>query len=449
MKPAQGLLAARLLLISILLLSLPAGPAGAATYTVSNLAGDDTTTNGLGYEMNQANGDGYNVNTTINFSSLFNTPQTITTFFTSPNIYKQPGNNLTLTPTVGLLTINGFAGAPFVFQGGGTLSLGNMIIENNASLAIDGSTLALSNVTENGDMSLTNAVTVNTQGTNDSIGGQLYGGGSLTKTGSGALTLSNDGNLQDDTIVRGGTLSVSSDGQMGYTFGYLAVDGGTFQTTASFSSDRFIILGGGTFDVTSGTTLTLTGQLTNGGGLSLTDTGTLVLTNNTNSYTGGTVVGSGSTLSISNDAQLGNSSGNLTLNGGTLETTAGFSSSRNLLLSGGATLDTASGTTDTWNGLVSGTGGLNVTGPGTLVLADSSNSYTGGTAVTGGTLSISADGDLGDSSGNLTLDGGTLQTTSTLSSSRGFSLLAGGGTLNVATATTTTWNGQVGGAGSL
>ena len=97
------------------------------------------------------------------------------------------------------------------------------------------------------------------------------------------------------------------------------------------------------------------------------------------------------------------------------------------------TLSITTGTA-TQSGLVFGSGAVDISGGGILVLSDASNSYMGGTTVTGGTLSISANGDLGNSSGGVTLDGGTLETiTDTVISSRNFSLGAGGATLNSGT----------------
>lgn len=70
-------------------------------------------------------------------------------------------------------------------------------------------------------------------------------------------------------------------------------------------------------------------------------------------------------------------------------------------------------------------GVLTKTGTGTLVLGNSSNSYTGGTVINAGTVSISADGDLGAaptltnlSQGQVTISNGTLLTTANVTSNR-------------------------------
>jgi len=65
----------------------------------------------------------------------------------------------------------------------------------------------------------------------------------------------------------------------------------------------------------------------------------------------------------------------------------------------------------------------------------------------GGTLSISQDGSLGDAAGGLTFDTGTLQNTGAFTSARAATLNAGGGTFD--TVADLTWNGLIGGSGSL
>ncbi|MGE3534816.1 MAG: autotransporter-associated beta strand repeat-containing protein [Parachlamydiales bacterium] len=154
-----------------------------------------------------------------------------------------------------------------------------------------------------------------------------------------------------------------------------------------------------------------------GGGGGLTVIGPqLIAFGGSNTYTGGTTIsGATSTLSISNDINLGDPSGNLTLvNGGTLFTTNTtapnyYTTSRSISLSSGGGLGAAPNTFGTYNGAISGTGPLTISGGGTVVLANDQNSYSGGTNVTGNltTLSISSDGDLGASSGPLNMIGGT------------------------------------------
>jgi fibronectin-binding autotransporter adhesin len=188
------------------------------------------------------------------------------------------------------------------------------------------------------------------------------------------------------------------------------------------------------------------------GSISQIGTGTLVLANTSNSYTGGTTITNGGTIQISNDGNLGATSSTLTMDNGTLATTASFATSRTVTLNtGGGTLNVASGTTLTDNGLIAdgnGAGALTKTGTGTLVLTGA-KTYSGGTAINGGVVQVSADNNLGAATGGLSFNGGTLSDTATFSSSRPMTFNAGGGTIDVATGQTLTLTGATTGSGGL
>ena len=122
------------------------------------------------------------------------------------------------------------------------------------------------------------------------------------------------------------------------------------------------------------------------------------------------------TLNVSADGNLGATSGTLLLQLGTLQSTATFTSSRDVVLGvpNGGAINTASGTTLTLSGAITGPGTLIKNGTGTLTLT-STNTYSGGTAINAGTLSIASDGQLGGSSGGLSLgNGATLHTTANI-----------------------------------
>ncbi|MGK6310733.1 beta strand repeat-containing protein, partial [Variovorax sp. DT-64] len=133
----------------------------------------------------------------------------------------------------------------------------------------------------------------------------------------------------------------------------------------------------------------------------------------------------GGTLSVSSDGSLGNAAGALTLDGGTLQSTAAFGSARAVTLnSGGGTFQTDADLS--LAGVVDGAGALTKTGAGTLVLSGA-NTYAGGTTIAGGTVAVSSDGNLGAASGALTFDGGALQNTTSFSSARAVTLNSAGG----------------------
>ena len=125
-----------------------------------------------------------------------------------------------------------------------------------------------------------------------------------------------------------------------------------------------------------------------------------------NTYTGGTTI-NGGTMIVTNAASLGAITGRLTINSGTLEVAAGFSTSRPITLgSAASTIQVDAGQTYTTANAVSGSGALSKTGAGTLIL-NASNTYSGGTNVTAGTLQMGANSVL-PATGLLTVSGGTL-----------------------------------------
>jgi len=191
-----------------------------------------------------------------------------------------------------------------------------------------------------------------------------------------------------------------------------------------------------------------------------TDINTLV-----QSVTGATVIGSGSGDTL----RLGTSGGIMLASGAGDLTIGSAANNGSVLTAGGSTTDTAgqlifsdqtSGQTTTVNSIINdnGSGGtVNVVknGPGTLILQGSTSDYSGGTFLNGGIIRIATDRSLGAIPGvfaadNLTFNGGTLQwgAALTLNANRGITLLAGGGTLDLQSQSTT-YAGSITGSGSL
>ncbi|MEL7431440.1 MAG: autotransporter-associated beta strand repeat-containing protein, partial [Chlamydiota bacterium] len=321
---------------------------------------------------------------------------------------------------------------------------------NNSILTVNGTVAVLSgshnmNVPIRKATPLTMDTSANTEIT---VGGVITGSGNVIKTGAGTLVLTNSNNKNTvyATTIQGGILSISSGDQLGG--GNLVLSGGTLEATAALTQPHTLVLtgGGGIID-TGAFTVTQQGIVSGPGGLTKVGTGKLILTNTLNgSQTLFPTTVEAGILSISSGNQLG--SGNLTLNGGTLEASAALTQPNTLVLTGsGGTIDTGTFTV-TQQGIVSGPGGLTKVGTGKLILTNTLNGSQTlfPTTVEAGILSISSGDQLG--SGNLTLNGGTLEASAALTQPNTLVLTGSGGTIDTGTFTVTQ-QGIVSGPGGL
>ena len=286
------------------------------------------------------------------------------------------------------------------------------------------------------------------------------GTGGLIKQGSGTLTLTGANTYTGGTTIIGGLINFATLGNFGT--GNVTLDGGGMQWAAGNTIDistRLSAIGsnGGTFD-TNGNNVTLATAISGTGGITKVGNGTLTLSG-INTYGGATAI-NGGTLALSGNGSIASSSGvNLAAAGATFDIAGSTGNQIIQDLSGVAgsivTLGANSLTVGSmWNeatfdGVIGGTGGLIKQRYGTLILTGA-NTYTGGTTITGGTLKISADNNLGDASGTLTIGGTSrLMTMASFTISRSATLNGGLGAFDVATGTTLTYSGAIGGPGRL
>jgi fibronectin-binding autotransporter adhesin len=293
--------------------------------------------------------------------------------------------------TPGTVTVDNTAGTP---------------ISSGMQFAVDGYTItgsplilgsATTNIIRVGDGTAAGA------GMTATINAPLNGFNGLVKDDLGTLVLGGSNTYSGGTTINAGTLQVSSNANLGFSVAPLAFNGGTLRNTGAFSTVRAVTLnqGGGTFDTQAN--LGLTGAI--GGAGSLTKTGTGILTlSGTNTYAGGTSV-TGGAVSVSADANLGNATGGLTLDGGMLQNTASFGSTRGVTLgAGGGSFQTVADLT--LGGVIGGAGALTKSGGGALVLA-ADNTFGGGSTIADGTLQLGNGGTTGSVTGNV-VDNGAL-----------------------------------------
>ena len=324
-------------------------------------------------------------------------------------------------------------------------------------------------------------ITVNNASGNDytflNTTGKISGTGSLTKTGTGTLTLSvTGGGSYNDytgaTTLSGGTLSVDllADAETASSIGKstglnpatnLVFDGGTLQYTGSTASTNrnFSITNAKTAVIEvaqASTTLTLSGaSAASSGGLTKTGNGTLVLSG-ANLYTGLTTVSAGEldlnttgsnaisgNLTVSGGVakllqanQLGDTA-SVSISGGTLDL-QGFAETVGALSISGGTLAGSGTLTALTYGLTNGTINANL-GGGTITVNSGTTTLNGTAGATivdiNGTLALGANDRLANTATVNVASGGVLDTTSS-----GYTNTVG--TLNVT-------SGSVNGTGTI
>jgi len=447
-------------------------------------------------------------NMTLNGAATYGGATTVSagTLFTNGTNYLPTGTALTVNGTLDTnshaQTVASLSGSGTVTMGTGALTVGDST-STNFSGVIGGSgaftkqgtgTLTLSGASAN---TLSNAFNVN-DGTvilNKTAGVSATGSGSLTiGDGAGAANSAVVQLAQSNQIDSGSTaVTINADGRLDLN--------GNSQTLGSLAGSGSVNLGAGSLTTGgSNANTSYTGQITGtGGSLTKTGTGTFTLSGN-NNFTGAANVNQGivqvnstnalgtgaatvannaaiefqgtsvtlgnSSLSITGTGPAGNGairniSGNNYINSGiTLGAASTINvSTGNLYLAGGVATNgytlTTTGT-GTGNaiatGAITGTGGVNKTGIGTLVLSNTGNTYNGTTAITAGSVQIGAN-NAGPASSAVTISTGAMLDVNNYTAAVGS--LAGSGTVTLGNGTltaggdnsSTTFSGAIGGAG--
>ncbi|BBO15408.1 autotransporter domain-containing protein [Bradyrhizobium sp. TM102] len=139
--------------------------------------------------------------------------------------------------------------------------------------------------------------TIDTNGFNATLSGQIINTGSLTKTGLGTLTLTGANTYSGGTFVNGGTLALSGAGTLGDVGGTTAVNSGaTLDLGGTTQTQGAVGLNGGTIrNGNLNAPITSIGGVLNGigGTASLTTTAGFTMLLGNNGYTGATAVNGG------------------------------------------------------------------------------------------------------------------------------------------------------------
>lgn len=209
--------------------------------------------------------------------------------------------------------------------------------------------------------------------------GSIGGATNITKSGVGTITLATNNTYSGTTTINGGTVQIGNGGTAG------SLGTGAVVNNSILTFNRSDAVG-------------IANNISGTGVVQQSGSGVITLTG-TNTYSGGTSIASG-TIQVAADQQLGDVAGALTFSGGTLNTTATFSTARGTTLNGtGGTFNVDPTTTLTHSGVIGGTGTLRKSGEGTLVLSGN-NTFTGGVAIDNGIVQVGAAGALNTTTPN-------------------------------------------------
>jgi fibronectin-binding autotransporter adhesin len=396
--------------------------------TIGSLAGAGTVTKtGTGVTTLAAGAD----NTSTTFSGVI----------------QNPTGTLNLTKTgAGALTLSGAN----TYRGVTNVNAGTLVAANASAL---GAATAGVTVANGATLGMQGGITVGAEALS-LRGTGVAGDGALrnlsgNNTWGGTVTLAGNAEIQSDA----GTLTLSAANSVTGATRNLTVDGtgntainGTITTT----SGALIKNGAGT--------LTLSGANTAYAGAISINAGTLAVTANNalGTTAAGTAVANGATLDFRNVAYATGEA--VTLNGGSLATSAGTSSFAGPVTLGPNSNVDVAGTQLTLSGAIGGAGfGINKQGNGALVLSGN-NTYTGATNINAGTLTATGGNAIADASQVNLADvaGATLglagnETIGNLAGggASGGNVTLGGNTLTVNQTAATTYAGVISGTGDL
>ncbi len=367
----------------------------------------------------------------------------------------------THTGIVVLTAKNTYTGSTTINGGGLALSgKGSLTSSTAVNLAadtsfdisgIDASSQTIASLTAAADSSVILGAKNLTTGDagNTTVAGVISGdGGTLTKQGSGTMTLTAANTYTGATTITDGTVALAGEGSLddtapvsmtgaSSTFDISAItaDSETVGSIAGVAGSKAVL---GAKNLTAGdaTDTTMAGVISgNGGSLTKTGSGKMTLTA-ANTYTSDTTIDAG-TLALSGAGSLADSTAvkltdasskfDISAISASGETVASISSvAASSVVLGAKNLTAGDSNNTTVAGTISGTGGsFTKTGSGTTTLTGT-NTYTGATTITDGTLALSAGGSLSDLSAvNLSSATGVLDISGITGSSETIASIAG------------------------
>ena len=268
-----------------------------------------------------------------------------------------------------------------------------------------------------------------------------------------AVTINSDGALNVGASTSVGSLTLNG-GQLNISSGVTVTPTGDITSNVNSAHQTSLISGGsltlntGNFIVSHDSSLvsdlTISSSINGTPNLNKSGTGTLTLSG-ANTYTGATninagtlAIGANNTLSGTNTAVTVASGATLSLNNYT-DSVGSIAGAGSISLGSGAITAGANNTSTTFSGIVSGSGSLTKSGTGTLTLSGV-NTYTGGTNINAGTLALGANNTLAGTGAVAVAAGATL----TLNNyTQTIGALSGAGTVQLGTGRLIAGSGNV------
>ena len=371
-----------------------------------------------------------------------------------------------------LTAVNVNAASTDVWQGG---SSGSWLTAGNWTLGLPGTT----DIAQFGTNGTATTIGISMSGaTNNGANNEAVGAIDILSTRGAALTINNSSSTVGGTLtLNGATVTLNDSSTLADVILHnnssknLTLSNGSSQAmnVALGDATNNIISLEGSGNITINSNIT---EVNAGSKITITGGGTGVTTfAGTNSFSGGLVI-QGNTLQVSSDANLGAAlaSNSITINGGTLLATTGFtmSANRDLLLGSTGALSVGSGQTLVYNGAIKdlsgNTGNFTKVGTGGVQLGGVS-SYSGTTTINQGLVQLTSGNNrlptatdviMSTSSTSAKLDlNGFSQTINSISGGSNTSaagavaLGAGTLTINPGSSTSATYSGAISGAGQL
>lgn len=315
-------------------------------------------------------------------------------------------NNITVTGEGLTISGTGVGGNGALRNISGTNTwTGTTTLAAAAEVQSDAGRLIISGTVTN---STPSTLTVDGAGDTTISGSVGLGSGGITKNGAGSLVLSASNSYTGSTAVNAGVLNIQNSRALGATNSGTTVASGAaleLQGNISVTNEALAL---------SGTGIGNNGALRNLSG--------------SNTWTGPTT--------LATNSEIQTDAGRLTVSGSVT------SSNRSLTVDG-------SGNTTLSGPIALGAGNLTKTGSGTLTISGS-NSSSGLLSILGGKLEVGSSNNLG--TGAISIDGGVLRSTNTMAitpSTRTLNIGTNGGTVEVVSGTTLTYEGIMLGSGKL